>query len=528
MTYLSPIYLAIFLPVVFLSYQLTPKKYRWFILLIASYVFYFSLGKKLIVFILITTIITYLIGLWLDFEGRKFKQKKELTDDKKALKKSHLKTTRRIMTLGSLVVLAFLVILKYSGFIAKNINYLFRMFDFGFQAPILKFAVPLGISFYTLQAISYLVDIYRGTLQAEKNIGKLGLYLAFFPTIMEGPIARYNQVAPSLFAGEKITYESLTFGMQRILWGFFKKLIIADRLNQFVKAVLDKPIDTHPGSIILIGAIAYTIQLYADFSGMIDMSLGTAEIFNVSLPENFRQPFFAHNVADFWKRWHISLGTWFKDYVFYPVMLSKPVKAITRFTKKHFGKHTSMVLTNAIALFAVWFCNGMWHGTGWNYILFGMYYFVLIVLGLIFEPVFKKIYAVLHINPNNFILRFFQFIKMFTIIIFGELIFRVEGIGRIIGMFKRIIYNFQPGALMDGSVFKLSLKPSDFIVVGVAIVVIFIVGVLKERGVDIRQHVASWHLPLRWTFYYAFILAVIIFGAYGKGYLPADIIYANF
>ena len=187
---------------------------------------------------------------------------------------------------------------------------------------------------------------------------------------MEGPICRYGETAQQLWAGNPITYHNLTFGVQRMLYGFFKKLVIADRLNLLVVTVFDGYMD-YDGGVIALGMVCYTCQLYMDFSGVMDIVIGCAEIFSVTLPENFRQPFFSRSVSEFWRRWHITLGTWFRDYVFYPLSLSEPLKRLTKSARKKWGNHFGPLCASAVALFCVWFCNGLWHGAAWCFLFFG-------------------------------------------------------------------------------------------------------------------------------------------------------------
>ena len=202
---------------------------------------------------------------------------------------------------------------------------------------------------------------------------------------MEGPITKYSDTANSLYEGNKVTYNSFCFGYQRVLYGYLKKIVISDRLNILVQTIFNG-YTSYSGTAIFLGAVAYTIMLYMEFSGTMDVVIGIGEMFGVKITENFRQPFFSKNISEFWMRWHISLGTWFKDYIFYPVSLSKPMKKLTLKARKVLGNHGGALISGAVALFCVWFLNGLWHGAGWPFLLFGMYHFLLIVIGNIFEP----------------------------------------------------------------------------------------------------------------------------------------------
>lgn len=241
--------------------------------------------------------------------------------------------------------------LKYSGFAATNVNTLLAHLHIPVQLAIPKYVMPIGISFFTLQALSYIVDVQRGVTKADTNLLRLTLFISFFPQIVEGPICRYDQTAQQLWDAKPITYENLTLGLQRIAYGMMKKVIIADRLNPLVRNVFNNYTD-FDGGVIALAAVCYTVQLYMDFSGSMDAVTGTAQILGVTMPENFRQPFFSKTISEFWKRWHITLGTWFKDYVFYPVVTLKPLEKLTSAARKRLGNHYGPLLASAVALFA--------------------------------------------------------------------------------------------------------------------------------------------------------------------------------
>lgn len=527
MGYDTILYLIIFLPFVLLFYQVMPQQHRWKVLLFASYLFFLLISGTLLVYLIISTLSIYFLGLWLSNCTKNYNEKKATTINKPALKAFYTKKRRWILWFGVCLNIGILLILKYSHFFGGNINHILKSEDSPILFPALKYALPIGISFYTLQAVSYITDVYQGKIEADKNLGRLALFMSFFPVIMEGPICRYSQTAEALYQGKPLEYTNISFGAQRIIWGLFKKLVIADRLNLLVATVFGRS-DQYSGIIIIVAAACYTFQLYMDFSGCIDITIGTAEMFGIVLPENFRQPFFSRTAAEFWHRWHITLGTWFKDYIFYPISLTKFVKKLGKNTRKVFGKHMGQIIPTSIALFGVWISSGLWHGTGWNYIFYGMYYFTLILLGNIFEPLVQKITTFLKINRNGVLYRIFQTVKMLLIIITGELFFRANGLKVGISMIKSIFTGFTWATLTDGSILKLGLSMKDFDVVLIGFVIVLVVGILHEKEISIREKIAGWNIFVRWGLYYAAILLVIIVGAYGKGYLPAKLIYAGF
>ncbi|MBE5994295.1 MAG: MBOAT family protein [Paenibacillaceae bacterium] len=527
MTYTSILYLFIFLPGVMLLYQLAPGRHRYKVLLAASWLFFLSLSGKLIIYLLISTVSVHHIGLWLSSCKKDLNLTGVSAEEKKSLKAACAVKRRRILWLGLGIQLGMLVVLKYSGFFSDNINHLLKAVSYPNLLPAMKFALPIGISFYTLQAVSYLADVYYEKIPADDHLGRLALYLTFFPILMEGPICRYSQTANALTEGKPLEYKNVTYGFQRILWGLFKKLIIADRLNLLVETVFGS-YKQYGGIVVILGAILYTFQLYADFSGCIDMTIGTGEIFGITIPENFRQPFFSKSPSEFWRRWHITLGTWLKDYVFYPISLTAPVKKFGKNSRAKLGKHVGQVVASAPALFGVWICNGFWHGTGWHYLFFGIYYFVLILLENLTEPYVIKAAEQLKINRNNVLYRIFQSVKLLIIVFIGELFFRAETMTAGLSMFQSIFTGFDTKVLTDGSLLQLGLSFADYTAVFLGFLAVLTVGIIHEHGISIRDKISGYKIPVRWTLYYGAILLVIVLGAYGDGYLPAKLIYAGF
>ena len=385
MSYHNPVYLFLFLPAVLLAYQLTPRKRRWILLLFAGYFFFWTISGKLVLYLIGTTFFTHYIGLWLDLlktscKEKGEKEKKLEKGREKAVRTQYRKKERLVLALGVCTLLGALACLKYYNFFAQNANLILEHAGQRGIFQVKTLLLPVGISFYTLQAISYMADVYWEKIRPQRHLGKLALFLGFFPQIMEGPISMYGQTGEALWKGEDLRGENLSAGCARILWGLFKKMIIADRLYVLVTAVFEHYQD-YNGSIVAFAAIAYTLQLYMEFSGCMDIVIGSGRLFGVTLPENFCRPFASENAAQFWRRWHITLGTWLKTYVFYPLSVSRMVKKWNRFGKKHLGKYFTRLGATALCLFPVWLCNGLWHGASWNYIFYGMYYFVILLAG---------------------------------------------------------------------------------------------------------------------------------------------------
>ena len=421
------------------------------------------------------------------------------------------------------LLIGVLAVLKYSNFVIANINF----FDGDMIIKPWKLLVPIGISFYTLQAISYVTDVYWEKVEAERKLGKIALFLAFFPHVLEGPICMYDEHMEALWRCDRIKYENLKHGVMRMGWGLLKKMVIADRLYMLVNTVYSG-YEKYSGIAIIVAAICYTTQLYMEFSGCMDIVIGTAKIFGVTLLENFRQPFVSKNAGEFWRRWHISLGLWFKTYIFYPVSSSDLVKKWSKFATKKMNKYIAKVGTSAMTLFLVWLCNGIWHGAEWGYLFYGLYYFVILLFEVILEPVKEKVLKTLKIEETNKIWSAVMIFKTWIIIFTGELFFRAEKLDVGIAMFKSIFTGFRISDLWNGTLLHLGLSVADYTCAIVFTLLVGVVGHLKEKQVDIYGKIDGFRTPVRWALYYAVIFAVIIFGAYGTGYQKVDLIYAGF
>lgn len=488
MSYAS-IEFLLFVLVLVLIYYIFPKKHRYIVLLIGSLIFYYLFSGKYIIFILLSSVITYFSGKLIE----KYNDKRKL-----------------ILSLSILLNLSFLLVLKYNNFFGD----IFRVV--GINIPYKKFILPIGISYYTLETISYLTDIYRKRMKAETNYLKVLLFLVYFPQIVEGPIANYSRLSKTLFNTEKFNYDNFVSSFVLIGWGFVKKLVIADRAGIFVSKVFE---NNYGGALLIIGVLLYTLQIYADFSGCIDIVSGVSELFGVKLDENFKRPFFSKSIQEFWRRWHITLGTWLKEYIFYPISLSKLNMKLNLKLRKMKSKYISRFIITAFPLFFVWFFNGMWHGASFKYVVYGLYYYVLMMIGILLEPVFKKIISIFKINTEVWSYKFFQAIRTILIVCFGMFLFRVDS-------FKQMGLMLHSKA--SASLFSLGLKKLDFALLMVGILVMLVVGVMQEFNINIRKELQKQNLLFKWLIYYIIIFSVIIFGIYGKGYDAASFIYGGF
>ena len=306
-----------------------------------------------------------------------------------------------------------------------------------------------------------------------------------------------------------------------------KKMIIADRLNRFIGEIYLN-YAKYDGGIMAVGMVLYTLQLYMDFSGTMDMVIGTSEIFGIKLPENFKQPFFSKNISEFWTRWHITLGAFFRDYIFYPLSLSEPLKKLTTNARKKIGKYYGPLIASAVALFCVWFCNGLWHGAAWTFIFFGMYHFVLILSGKIFEPAVIWITSKLHINREKAWYKGLQIIKTVLLVFVGELFFRATTVKAGFEMLGKMFTNFTFNSFKDGTIFKLGMDKNDFIIIAIYTVLVFVISILHEKDISVRKEISKKNIVIRWSIYYFIIFSLILFGAYGINYEAVQPMYANF
>ncbi len=484
-------------------------------MLSANFAFFWLISKSLVIYIILAIIFTHLCGIWLDYVNLTTPGGPKAVNKKK----------RQVLAFAVLSVLSVLVVLKYTNFFGGLLSDFLGIFNCPWKYEPKSFIAPIGLSFYTLQIISYLTDVYRGTQKAETNLIKTALYLSFFPTIMEGPIARFSDVEP-LYEGNDISYKNLKYGYQRILWGLFKKIVIADRFY-CVSEYIFSNYNTVDGSMVLFGVIAYVANLYNEFSGCMDICIGSAEIFGITLPENFRQPFRAKTAGEFWRRWHITLGAFFKDYIFYPVSLAKPIKNLAKKVKNKYGREVSKFVAPSIALFCVWACNGLWHGAAWNFIFYGFYYFVIIFIENLLEAPVKKLDERIKSKFGRFMWNFARSAKMMVIIFTGELFFRAETVGKGFRMLGRIFTDFHISELFR-NIGRMNLERADLFIALGCLIVVLIVGILHEKNLQVRDLLYNRPTFVRWIFWYACIFIIIMFGAYGSGYSIVELIYAGY
>ena len=297
-----------------------------------------------------------------------------------------------------------------------------------------------------------------------------------------------------------------------MLWGFFKKIVIADRIGVVADKVFLHPYD-YNGIFVIVGVLAYCLQLYADFSGGMDVVSGAAELYGIRLDKNFRQPFFSKSISEFWRRWHITLGTWMKDYVFYPFSLSKKMMKFSKLMKKHLGTFAGKTLPICLADLLIFFLVGVWHGAAWKFIVYGMYNGIIIAASSLLEPVYEKMFKVTHINKNAKWYRVFQIIRTFILVNIGWFFDDAANLKESFVLIKNVFVNFSIKPLFDGSVrATMEFSSMDMLAIAVGIAALFIVGVINEKGIDIRKSLAKKPLILRWAVYLMLVMSIPVLG----------------
>lgn len=531
----------LFVALTVLVYFLFPfKKQKWTVLLVASYVFYLFAGYKYVAFILFTTVSTYLFALWINRIGVKSKETLKLNkqtwdkDKKKKFKNSIKHKKRFVMALVLVVNFGILAFLKYYNFFAGSLNDVMGMFGIGFSAPTLKLFLPLGISFYTFQSMGYIVDVYREKVAPEKNIAKLALFVSFFPQIIQGPISFYDQLAHQLYEPHKFDFTRFKYGMELILWGFFKKLIIADRAVVAINTVT-ADYAAYNGTTLTFTILLYALQLYADFSGGIDISRGVAQIFGIDMVDNFKRPYFAKSINDYWRRWHITLGAWLKNYLFYPLAMSnlfinasKKMKG-TKFGSTKAGTHIAKVLPTSIASLIVFLVVGIWHGANWKYVAFGIWNGGIIMISILLKPVFDWVLAKLRINAQSFAYGVFQMFRTFLVVLVGYVFDVAPNFSQAMNTFKLALVD-QSLSVGWSQISELGLDKFDYAIIIFAMIVVFVASVIQERhsSTTIREMLDRKPFALRGLVIFAGLMLVLVFGIYGPGYDPAAFVYMQF
>ena len=469
-----------------LLYYLFPLRFRWIILLVTSGCFYYMIaGRRMELVVFAGSIlISFLAGLLME----------------KRLGKEDKKGARIALWAGILLSAAPLIASKAGEFISNAVVH----------KKLIDWIIPIGLSFYSMQIISYLADIYKGKIKPQKNLFKFGLYVSFFPIIIQGPISRYDQLQDQLITGHKYKTKNLTGGIQLILWGLFLKFMIADKAALYVNAVFDN-YQNYSGVFILLAAILYSLQLYTDFMSCVTISRGVAELFGIELKDNFMRPYFSTSIKDFWRRWHISLSEWLRDYIYIPLGGSR---------KGKIRKHLNLFITFTV--------SGIWHGGSWKFLVWGWLHAIYQIIGdLIHKPkdvVLEKI----HLRKESKVRKFLEIMVTFFLAMTGWVIFRAGSLRGGLSMLKSMVTKFNPWVMFDGTLYRLGISQKEWGILLFSLLVLLVVSVLRERGIKIRVWMDEQVLVVRWLIYLFLIWTVWIFGTYGFGFDAQDFIYGGF
>ncbi len=494
------------------------KRFQWIWLLFLSYVFYSFGGITAMGYLLLTTLTTYISGMYLQKANDKIQSQKKDVNKVKKWKQQK----KQFVFLTLLCNFGILFFLKYWQTVVNVLHY-----RTGILLPSLELVLPLGLSFYMFQSIGYVIDVYRGKYPAEKNILKYALFVSFFPQMVQGPISRFGDLKKELYQKHAFDFTSIEAGLRLMLWGYFKKLLIADRASVVVNTIFDG-YTGYAGSVILFGVILYYIQLYCDFSGGIDITRGVARLFGVHLIENFKRPIFSTSLQDYWRRWHMSLGAWMKDYVFYPLSLSKPFLKLGSFVRKHIKGKAGQVLPVSMATFVVYFLIGIWHGANFKYIVFGLWNGILITLSILLTPFFIKIKKKLNIEDKNPIYHGFMVLRTFLIVLIGRYMTRAKNVTAMWQMLKLTVTSFSLKALTSKTLMTLGIEKKDYLVILCGTLLLLLVEFLEEKEIDVSAKSKKLPVIVQVVGMFLFIGAIVVLGVYKDDYIASEFIYKQF
>ena len=501
----------IFFPIVVLLYYCIPNKFRYIWLLVCSYYFYMCWNVEYALLLLASTGITYVSGILID-RLRESKQQsiQESTQDRVQAKANTGTAIKAVVAASFTLNLAILIFFKYFDFLTENLQKALSIVNIQIQIPEFSLLLPVGISFYIFQALGYTMDVYRGDIKAEKNFLRYAVFVSFFPQLVAGPIERSKNLLKQFSEEHKFNLENVKESLLLMAWGYFMKMVIADRIAIFVDAVYGDYVQ-YGGWYIVVATVLFAFQIYCDFAGYSTIAIGAAGVMGFRLMENFEAPYCAVDVPDFWKRWHISLTSWFRDYLYIPLGGNRKGKL-----RKY---------ANKIIVFVV---SGFWHGAQWSYVIWGGLNGVFIVLSEIFTPAKNWVKKKTGWKENAASNKVLQAIITFCLVDFTWIFFRAPGTKDAIKMIQSIFSVKNIEIFFDNSLYGLGLDRRNFIFMILSIIVLIIVDVCHNKGIRIRAWLKTQNTWFRWLVYIALIEAVLIFGIWGVGYDKAAFIYFQF
>jgi len=470
----------IFFPIVVVLYFLIPHKYRWIFLLAASYYFYMSWKPEYIILIIVSTLIDYFASLHMEKQKEKKKKKK-------------------FLILSLISNLGLLFTFKYYNFFSNSLNVLLNKFNIFYDSPTFKLLLPVGISFYTFQTLSYSIDVYRGTKKAEKHLGYFALYVSFFPQLVAGPIERSTRLLPQFFEKHKFNSQRVSDGLKLMAWGFFKKVVIADRVAALVNQVYNNS-EAYGGIPLLLATYFFAVQIYCDFSGYSDIAIGAAQVMGFSLMDNFRRPYYSKNISEFWSRWHISLSTWFKDYLYIPL-------GGNRVSKPRWYAN----------LFIVFLVSGLWHGANWTFVIWGALHGFYLIFALWTKNIREKIYNLFSIPKESLLKKYINVFVTFHLVLFAWVFFRANTVNDAFNIVSKML-NVDPITFIKHATtlnFNVNLGLSKYeIFIAICSIIIMEIIHLYQRHNRMREFLSSKPRLIRWSIYYLIIIFILIFGEF--------------
>jgi alginate O-acetyltransferase complex protein AlgI len=461
----------IFFPIVVTLYFAIPQKWRWGFLLAASYYFYMSWKAEYLILILVSTAIDYIAGIKMSGLSEKSKRKKYLV-------------------LSLLSNLGILFGFKYFNFFNESVRAVFDSFNIFYNVPAFDVLLPVGISFYTFQTLSYTIDVYRGNKEPERHLGKFALYVAFFPQLVAGPIERSTTLLPQLHLNYKFDYDRVVDGLRLMLWGFFKKVVIADRLAYYVNLVYNNP-DDYYGLQVVIATIFFAFQIFCDFSGYSDIAIGTAKVLGVNLMENFNKPYFSKSISEFWKRWHISLSTWFKDYVYISLGGNRVIKWRWYYN-----------------LFITFLVSGLWHGANWTFVVWGGLHGLYLIISIVSGSTRAKMINFFRLSKSPFLLKLWKVFTVFVLVDFSWIFFRANNLSDAFTLIGNM-FVFDFSNLLNNSIGFSTLM------VNFGLIAIMEIFHLLERGTKWSLYISERPTIIRWSVYFFITVCILYLGGQG-------------
>ena len=495
----------LFFPAAVVLYYLTPCKWRHLVLLALNYFFYMCFAPIYGLLLLAVTLVTYAAGRGIEDHRRSVEEGKHLR-----LKK-HPAGFGWMLT-GVLLCLGALFVFKYYHFFVDDmLSGIQAVFpEWKITSPALSLALPVGISFYTFQSLGYVFDVYKGKTAAERNILYYAAFVSFFPLLCAGPIERGERMLPQLREPREMDLHRMKRGLYLMLWGYFQKMVISDRCAILVNQVFGN-YRAYAGFQLVAAAVLFAFQIYGDFAGYSNLAIGTAEVMGFEVMNNFNTPYFSRSIAEFWRRWHISLSSWFRDYLYFPLGGSRCSKA-----KRY---------RNIMIVFLV---SGLWHGAGWTFLIWGGLNGLFQVIGAQFASQRKKIKEVLHIREDSLGYTAFQMLLTFCLVDLTWIFFNAADVRTAFGFIARMCSTLSLSSLFGGALFQLGLSAVEMHILAAALLVQFGVSLCTYRGITVRDVLCGQGFVIQDVVALVGIFVVLIFGIYGPAYNAANFIYMQF